>query len=112
MSSHQGSDRNLGAGGASQTSAQRSGGDIRENLQDVGSKAREVAQQAAGQVRDVAQERLGQLRNTAEEYYQMGRDRASDLERTLEERIREKPLNSVLMAAGLGVLLGIIWTRR
>ena len=110
MASHQGSDRSTGAG-TSQTSGQRSG-DIRENLQEVGTKARDVAQQAAGQVREVAQERLGQLRDTAEEYYQMGRDRATDLERTIEERIREKPLNSVLMAAGLGVLLGIIWTRR
>jgi ElaB/YqjD/DUF883 family membrane-anchored ribosome-binding protein len=35
-----------------------------------------------------------------------------DFERTLEQRIREKPLHSVAIAAGVGLLLGMLWIRR
>ena len=85
--------------------------EARESLQEVGQAAREAAQEKMQQVRDVAQERVGELRDRAGEYYEMGRDRAYDLEQSLEQRIRERPLNSVLMAAGIGILLGILWRR-
>ena len=67
---------------------------------------------ALAAVRETAEETVDQLRESATEYYDRGRERISDLEKTLEERIREKPLQSMLMAAGAGVLLGIIWMRR
>ena len=113
-SQFQGSKGNSGTGGerGQTSSATERSGDIRQNLQEMGTMARDVANQTVDQIRETAQERAGQLRSTAEEYYNVGRDRASELERSLEERIREKPINSVLVAAGVGMLLGIVWMRR
>jgi hypothetical protein len=41
--------------------------------------------------------------------YQQNRDAAAEFVQTARERIREQPVQSVLIAAGVGVLIGIIW---
>ena len=38
-------------------------------------------------------------------------DKAVEWQNQLEDYVREQPLKAVLMAAGVGVLLGIIWKR-
>jgi len=97
--------------------------DIKQNLQDMGSVARDAVSEQATQLRDAASERAADLRtaateraeqwrDTAGEYYEKGRERAMSLEQTLEDKVREKPLQALLMAAGLGVLVGMCWTRR
>jgi ElaB/YqjD/DUF883 family membrane-anchored ribosome-binding protein len=98
-------------------------GEIRQNVQDLGTAARDAAQQVAGQIRDTATQRASELRDAAADqvaglrdaagdYYEMGRGRAMDLEQTIEQRIREKPLQSMLVAAGVGLLVGALWIRR
>jgi ElaB/YqjD/DUF883 family membrane-anchored ribosome-binding protein len=59
----------------------------------------------------VATERYSQLRDQASEYYESGRERAREWEQNLEQYVQEKPLQAVLMAAGVGVLLGLLWKR-
>ena len=76
-------------------------GEVRQNLQEMGSLAR-----------GAAQETVEQLRETATDYYNTSRDRAYELEQSIESRIREKPLNAVLIAAGVGILAGIMLMRR
>jgi ElaB/YqjD/DUF883 family membrane-anchored ribosome-binding protein len=51
-----------------------------------------------------AGERVGEIGEKA-------RDRASTLQHGVEERISENPLKAILIAAGVGVLLGFIWRR-
>src|ERR1700722_3159218 len=98
-------------------------GDVRQNLRDIGSIAQDAAkekgthlqdavQEHAAELRDAASRKAEGLRSRADELYGEGRQCAADLERTLEQRIREKPLQSVAIAAGVGVLLGILWVRR
>jgi len=41
--------------------------------------------------------------------YQQSRDSAADFVATARGRIREQPIQSVLVAAGVGVLIGLIW---
>lgn len=53
-----------------------------------------------------------QFQRRANEYYEEGREWFSEIERLLEVRIREKPLQSVLMAGAMGLLLALLWTRR
>jgi ElaB/YqjD/DUF883 family membrane-anchored ribosome-binding protein len=69
-----------------------------DKLRDLGS-----------QVRDQATERYNQLRDQAQNYYQQGRDRATEWEQSLESYVQEKPIQAVLMAAGVGVLLGLLF---
>lgn len=74
---------------------------VKENLADLG-----------GQVRDTATEQFDQLRGQAHDYYDQGRQRALDMEQNLEQYVQEKPIQALLIAAGVGVVLGWMWKRR
>lgn len=78
------------------------------------SKAHEL-REAAREVRDQIQERSQELsthaKEVASEYYQLGRERAQEWEQALEAQIREKPIQSLLIAGGVGLLLGLLWRR-
>ena len=73
---------------------------VQENLRNLGS-----------QVRDQATQQYGQLRDQATEYYEQGRQRATEMEQSLEQYVHEKPIQSLLIAAGVGMLLGVLWKR-
>ena len=59
----------------------------------------------------MAGDEKAQLRDQANEYYETGRERAREWEQGLEQYVQEKPLQAVLIAAGVGVLLGLLWKR-
>ena len=82
-------------------------GQMRETAQQVQQNLRDLG----GQVRDVAGQKYDQLRQQATDYYQQGRDRAMEMEQSLEQYVQEKPIQSLLIAAGVGMLLGILWRR-
>lgn len=84
----------------SQGNLRESAKEVKENLRELGS-----------QVRDTATQQYEQLREQASDYYQQGRDRAMEMEQSLEQYVQEKPIQSLLIAAGVGVLLGILWKR-
>ena len=69
-------------------------------------------QQMGDIVRDAAQEKLGKLQATATEQYEQGHDRLVSFERSAEQYLRRRPFQSVLIAAGIGVLVGRFWMRR
>ena len=78
-------------------------------------KARTVTQdirELGGMAREMAQEKVEQLRTGASEYYEEGRDKVQQVEHGFERFVREQPVKSILIAAGLGVLLGGLWMRR
>jgi ElaB/YqjD/DUF883 family membrane-anchored ribosome-binding protein len=81
---------------------------------DLRDKATEVSQNLrdlGGQVRDAAKEKYEQLSGQAQDYYDQGRDMAHDWEQSLEGYVKEKPMQALLIAAGVGLLLGLIWKR-
>jgi ElaB/YqjD/DUF883 family membrane-anchored ribosome-binding protein len=51
-------------------------------------------------------------KDAAVEVYEQGLEKAKQLEKTMENRIREHPLQSVLIAAGVGFLAGFLVSRR
>lgn len=71
-----------------------------------------TAGQAAAAAARVAQEQFENLREKASEYYQEGRQRVQQVGEDLGQRIRQHPLEAILIAAGVGFLLGAIWRRR
>ena len=71
-----------------------------DNLRDMGSK-----------VSDTASEQFQAAKETASEYYQAGRDKAAQWEEQIEAYVREQPVKSLLIAAGIGALFGVIWKR-
>lgn len=80
-----------------------------------GTKAKEVTdelRQTGGTVRDAAQEKLGQVGEIASEYYEQGREKAHGVACACEQFLRQRPVTSVLLAAGVGLLFGRFWRRR
>ena len=82
-------------------------GDIRETASQVGQNIRDLG----SQMRDAASQQYDQVRQQAQEYYEQGRERAREIEQSLEQYVQEKPIQSLLIAAGVGMLLGILWKR-
>lgn len=82
--------------------------DLRSSAAQVSQNVRDLG----GQVKEAATQKYQELRDQANQYYTEGRDRAVEWERTLEDYVKEQPLKAVLMAAGAGLLLGMIWKRR
>jgi ElaB/YqjD/DUF883 family membrane-anchored ribosome-binding protein len=81
----------------------------------LGAQANEVSKdlKEMGEiVRDAAQEKLGQVRENATEYYEQGRDNVHGVLCNFEQYVRERPVKSVLIAAGIGLLFGRFWMRR
>ena len=81
----------------------------------LGKHAMEVKKdlEAMGEtVKDAAQEKLAQVNEKASEYYEQGRDKVHDVTCACMEKLRERPLMSVLIAVGIGWLLGRFWKSR
>ena len=72
---------------------------------------REAARETRDQIRERSQELSTHAQEVASEYYQLGRERAQEWEQTLEAHIREKPIQSLLIAGGIGLFLGLLWRR-
>jgi len=83
------------------------GGQLKDSASQVGQDLRNLGSQA----RDAATQTYDQLREQAGDYYEQGRERAREMEQSLEQYVQEKPIQSLLMAAGVGMLLGILWKR-
>ncbi|HEY8665466.1 MAG TPA: hypothetical protein VIL86_02315 [Tepidisphaeraceae bacterium] len=80
----------------------------------IGDKAAEVGQgvrEMGAQVRDAAREKYEDLRNQASDYYEQGRQRAQEWEEGVENYVQQQPVKALLIAAGVGFLLGAIWKR-
>lgn len=81
----------------------------------LGKQAKEVTedvQKMGRTVRDAAQEQFEQAGEKAAECYEQGRDKVHGAACACEQFVRERPLMIVLMAVGLGWLLGRFWKRR
>jgi ElaB/YqjD/DUF883 family membrane-anchored ribosome-binding protein len=81
----------------------------------MNSKPRTVTQnlrELGGMARDIAEEKVDQLRTSATEAYQGGRNSMQRGGHYVEQFIREQPFKSILVAAGVGMLLGGLWMRR
>ncbi len=88
-----------GAAGASDT-MRDTAAQVKDNLRDLG-----------GQARTAVTEQYDHLRQQATDYYDQGRARAEQFEQNLEQYVQEKPIQSLLIAAGVGMLLGVLWKR-
>ena len=80
----------------------------------LGKHAREVKddlQEMGETVKGVAEEQLAQIGEKASEYLEEGRDKVHGLACACEQFVRQRPLRSVMAAAGIGWLVGHFWKR-
>jgi len=74
---------------------------VAQDVRDLGAAAKRTVADSA----DV-------LRETAHEYMEQGRAKAREAGESVQHKVVEKPITSVLMAAAVGFILGIFWVRR
>lgn len=72
----------------------------RGNIADMGHIAKDAVQDKYHELKDKAAEKLGE-----------GKEKLQAYEENLARRVREAPMKSVLIAAGVGLVLGWLWRR-
>src|SRR5215475_1646400 len=94
---------------------QAAGTQVKETVQDMGTYVKETAQNVGTQVKETVQDMGTQAKETIQaagtQVYEQGRESLQDLNRTIEGQIRQRPLQALLVAGGIGVLLGLLWQR-
>ena len=75
--------------------------------QESGRQERDPAHEMRTQTDETAR----QVARTASASYEQGREQLEQAGQSLEETIRARPLESVLIAAGIGLLLAFLWKR-
>jgi ElaB/YqjD/DUF883 family membrane-anchored ribosome-binding protein len=83
-----------------------------EQFRETTHALREDVQKLGRISKDMAQETMGHLRENASDYYKQGMEKAQNLEQGFEAEIQKHPLRSVLIAAGIGLLVGAIWKKK
>jgi len=81
----------------------------------IGAQANELSEdlkEMGATVKGAAQEKLRDARQNATEYYEQGRENAHGVLCNVEQYVRDRPVKSILIAAGIGVLFGRFWMRR
>jgi ElaB/YqjD/DUF883 family membrane-anchored ribosome-binding protein len=77
----------------------------------AGSRGPSPSPERSTHERDTASEMITQGSEITSAYSDQGREQIEHAGQYLEEHIRDKPLESVVLAAGLGVVLGLLWKR-
>jgi len=85
---------------------------VTERLREQAHEVTRDLQEMGNIAGDAVEENLQHLRENASEYCEHGRDRVHKVERSFEQFIRDQPLKSILIAGGVGLLLGRFWLRR
>ena len=97
------------------TQMQHIGTQVKETVQAAGTQVKETAQDMGTYVKETAQDMGTQAKETIQaagtQVYEQGLEGLQDLNRTLEGQIRQRPLQALLVAGGIGVLLGFLWQR-
>lgn len=83
-----------------------------DRLGKQATRVKKDLEQMGGTAKDIAEDQFEHVGEMASEYYEQGRDKVHGVACACEQFVRERPLRSVLMAAGLGWLLCQVWKRR
>jgi ElaB/YqjD/DUF883 family membrane-anchored ribosome-binding protein len=81
---------------------------MQERVQEIGAQVRDWAEGVGGNIKSGAQGAMQQVGDSATHLSEQGRAALGQLEKTLEHTIRENPLSSLLIAAGVGMMIGLL----
>ncbi|MFO0984435.1 MAG: hypothetical protein U1E76_22365 [Planctomycetota bacterium] len=80
---------------------------IRSHVSDIGAEMRDLADAAKQTVSDT----IEQVKEGAADSYAFGKEKAADLQKGVQSLVREQPVTALLVAAGVGLLVGLLWKR-
>jgi len=84
---------------------------IRDDITTLSRLMREIGEAKAGENRDAALAEAEALLDRSRAILDEGRSRARAATESIEDHIREKPVQSALIALGIGFLVGMISRR-
>jgi ElaB/YqjD/DUF883 family membrane-anchored ribosome-binding protein len=87
------------------------GTQVQERAQELGAQVRHWAQEVGGQLKESAQEARRQAETSASQLSAQGREAVGQLEKTLVAYVRAKPLQSLMLAAGVGMVVALLWRK-
>jgi ElaB/YqjD/DUF883 family membrane-anchored ribosome-binding protein len=96
---------------AAKASAMKAAEELRSAASQKAQEFRSVAEQRTQQFKNVAQERAGEFREYADQAFTDAQARYADVREESEKFIREKPVQAVLTAFGVGLFIGLILRR-
>lgn len=82
----------------------------RQESQRIG-ESRELMRETGRELSQKAQDLTTQGKEIATEYYEQGREQVLAWQHQLENEVRAKPLQALLIAGGIGVLFGLLRRR-
>lgn len=83
-----------------------------EQLKAKASEVRDGLKEIASLTPEAARENLRDARECASECVEHTRETVSKAKEGVEDFVRERPLQSILIAAGAGVLVGLLLSRK
>ena len=92
-------------------SAMKAAEELRAAAAAKAQEIRQAAEQRAQQFKDVAEEKAGQFRDYADKRWTDARKDFGDIASEAEKFAREKPMQALLTAFGVGFLVGVIFRR-
>ena len=81
---------------------------FRERKRELGADIRKLGKMT----REMAEDSLEKLQERTKENYQEALKGLSGFEKTIEDRIQKDPLQSILIAAGIGIVFGMLWKKK
>lgn len=90
-------------------------GEVRERVQQAGDTAGKRARRAADDLKrgaEIARERVAVTSDQLRQGYHEAEKRARGASRDVNDFVQENPARAVLMAAGIGFLVGLLVRRR
>src|SRR5262245_25832748 len=87
-------------------------GDIRNEIGETTRETAERGRDVGAAIVHGAREGVERVREQAADYMEKGKETASRMAATFDERVRAQPIKSLLIAAGLGLALGLCLSRR
>ena len=84
----------------------------REVISERASGVAKDFQEISSATKHMATDSVDALRKTANEFLNEGRTKAREVGMSVQTKVQEKPGKSMLIAAAVGFLLGVLWMRR
>jgi ElaB/YqjD/DUF883 family membrane-anchored ribosome-binding protein len=96
---------------AAKASAMKAAEELRNAASQKAQELRAAAQERAQQFKSTASERADDFKEYAGQAFSEAKDRYADLRTEGEKFVREKPVQAVLAAFGVGLFVGLILRR-
>ena len=65
-----------------------------------------------GKVAENVARKVDEVAGSARDLYERGRDRVVEIRDSVDDYVRERPLRAMLIAAGVGLCVGLVLARR